>query len=233
MMKRYVMVLALVLVGCSEKAAQTECVIAPPEAISKKYESAQKIGFDLSRLTRIPVDADVENKLSQAVSATFREIPEKQAACQLLGQLLACVKDNAALASKVQVSVDKACFSLEPPPKRIRFNEDFTLGEKDSFVSKHGVTVKVGDIYSLEGRGVLANVGASPEGPVEYLDSYSKGAQISLARNDCDSLLVVVRDIELSWPSSIPREDLLKMGPGAERFITRKVTGSVSGKCEE
>lgn len=117
--------------------------------------------------------------------------------------------------------------------KRIRITEDFTLGEKGSFVSKQGVTVKVEDIFEREGHGVLANIGASAEGVVNYLDSYSKGAQIPLSRKDCDSIFVVIQDIELSWPSAISREDLLKMGPGAAAFITRKVTGTVSGKCEQ
>jgi hypothetical protein len=120
-----------------------------------------------------------------------------------------------------------------PPAKRVNFREEFELSERDTFVSNHGVTVATKFIMVLEGDGLVAELGASAKGPVEWVERVRKGKQIELSRSDCDALAVVVRDIQFNWPKEVTMDQLRKMGPAAEGLVTRKVIGTVSGKCEE
>lgn len=120
-----------------------------------------------------------------------------------------------------------------PPAKKVWFKEVFSLGEQDTFVSDYGVTVSTGSIGDLQGHGLSAWVGASSSGAVSYGDVVYKGKQIELSRQDCDSLMVVIKDIQFTWPKDITPAQLNSLGPAGEGLVSRKVTGFVSGKCEE
>jgi hypothetical protein len=115
----------------------------------------------------------------------------------------------------------------------VSFREEFELGERDTFVSNHGVTVATQFIMIPEGEGLVAEVGASAKGPVQWFNRVRKGKQIELSRSDCDALTVVIKDIQLTWPKELTMDQLDKMGLGAEALITRKVIGAVAGRCEE
>lgn len=123
--------------------------------------------------------------------------------------------------------------STPPPPKKLsNFREEFELGEQDTFVSNHGVTVATNRIYVGE-EGLVADVGASATGSVEWFDTVRRGEQIKLLRADCKTLMVVVRDIQLTKPNELTWELIRQLGPVGEALVTRKVTGTVTGRCEE
>jgi hypothetical protein len=131
-----------------------------------------------------------------------------------------------------------------PAPKKAYFTAEFALGENDTFVAK-GVTVKTGSIGISGGASDLNGAVLMPPGPfadvkadADGSGSFSggrlnPGSSITLHRHDCESLRVIVKDIQLTKPPGTSEEDLSKMGTAAEALVTRKVTGIISGKCEE
>lgn len=119
------------------------------------------------------------------------------------------------------------------PQKRVHFREDFELGEKDTFVSNHGVSVATKYIMSIAGEGIVAQIGVSANGPIKWVDRVRKGKQFELHRSDCDSLMVLIKDIQFTLPKELTMDQLTQMGPVAEALVTRKVIGVVTGKCEE
>ncbi|QPF83350.1 hypothetical protein IC762_27100 [Bradyrhizobium genosp. L] len=118
-----------------------------------------------------------------------------------------------------------------PPAKRVSFAEDFSLGENDAYTSSHGISIRTH--YIMMENGIVAEIGASATGDVELLQKMRRGQQIALHRNDCDWLTVTIKDIDLSPQGGMTFDQLSKMGPAAEMFITRKVVGNITGRCEE
>jgi hypothetical protein len=227
----YVIVALFILSGCKPSAQESGCLIAPPEEISRRFENAQKVGAELSKISKLP-SLELSNTITDTVEETFRAIPDNKAACQMLAQLEACTLqlNKMDALERIHGSVDKACNPPPPPPKRAFFTEDFSLHERDSYISKHGITVQT-QFIAVGGEGFRAQVGASAQGPVEDMPYVGKGAQIPLQRDDCDSLLVTIRDITLSKPPGISEQELRAMGMAAEGLITRTVVGTISGKC--
>ena len=135
-------------------------------------------------------------------------------------------------APSVAVHEPPAIAAAIPPAKRISFSEEFTLGERDTYASPHGVSVRT-QFIMINDQGTVAEIGASAVGPVEWLDTMTRGQQINLTRSDCDRLLVTIRDVQFHPNEGMTFEQLRKMGPMAELLVTRKVIGTIKGHCEE
>jgi len=138
------------------------------------------------------------------------------------------------LFSEIKPGVSPAPAPAPTPAKRTHFSEDFSLGENGTFVSSRGITVRTGEMVfdPAPSAIVISSTGETNENP--YARRVSIGDQIRLSRPDCDSdLLVTIKSIQLILPTQLTMEQIRAMGPGAELVISRKLTGTISGKCEE
>ncbi|WP_298871207.1 hypothetical protein [uncultured Bradyrhizobium sp.] len=78
-----------------------------------------------------------------------------------------------------------------------------------------------------------AQIGASADGPVNSLEEHTSGDQIPLYRQDCDRLIVTIKDTSFEIKGGLTLEQVQKLGPAGGMLVDRKVVGSISGKCEE
>jgi hypothetical protein len=130
-----------------------------------------------------------------------------------------------------------------PAVRRVYFRTRFTLKRDDAFVD-HGVTVRTGGgifgVPEKEGTNLFGPLdqsvlfGANADGPVEAMNVVRGGEEVRLTRKDCDSLVVLVMSVLLLLPTSTTFEDVQKWDPGVQlALVDRRVTGEISGHCEE
>ena len=116
-------------------------------------------------------------------------------------------------------------------PAKKQFSEELTLHEQDSGIS-HGVLVKVGEIGVNDG-GPFATVSASADGGDDDAGMLKKGGILHPFSPHCDGLRVILKDATLENTSQFTWDELRKMGPAAEQFVSRNAKVIVTGRCEE
>jgi hypothetical protein len=80
--------------ACATGSGPNNCAIAPPKNYEGNREAAAKAGADLTALASAPVKADFEASFKETVKQTFQAIPERDVACQMLLQTVACLSEK-------------------------------------------------------------------------------------------------------------------------------------------
>jgi hypothetical protein len=105
------------------KATADPCNVTPPAKTTASPEITGKIAADLSKLSSAPISAGIEGRYKDVVEATFRQIPERSAACEMLLRAYTCTlarKDPGAnqLAAQLISMINPVCDPALPVPAR-------------------------------------------------------------------------------------------------------------------
>jgi len=108
MKRRLLLSMFLVVLVClaASCASKPPCLIAPPHDYHGNMEAAQKVAADLTKLTKMPLDANLESTFKNEIKVSYQDIPDKDVRCQMFLQAITCLaerKDTGAdlLASKL------------------------------------------------------------------------------------------------------------------------------------
>lgn len=87
------------------------CVVDLSADKSKYLETAQRLGADFSKLSKMPFSAGLENQVKSFVADSFQAIPESGVRCAIVAKLQACAisAGNQQLAAGMQDTVLKTC----------------------------------------------------------------------------------------------------------------------------
>ncbi|MDD5336615.1 MAG: hypothetical protein PHS32_23000 [Rhodoferax sp.] len=129
-----------------------------------------------------------------------------------------------------QAIVNVAPPTVTPRP-RGTFSEEFSLQERGVWV-RHGVTIRVRDIGTQEQP--FAILGASADGRVQFGERVLIGSELRLPSQYCDSLVVLIKSITASVPTTPSSDDSQKLPPASQDALPdKKVVGQLSGNCQE
>lgn len=92
-------------------ATPGNCVAELSADKSKYLETAQRLGADFSKLSKMPFSAGLENQVKSVVADSFQAIPESGVRCAIVAKLQACAinSGNQQLAAGMQDTVLKTC----------------------------------------------------------------------------------------------------------------------------
>jgi len=121
-MNRWIIIIPLALfASCTENNPEratnqnhtsSEACVADLSADKSKYfETAQKVGVNFAKLSKLPFSAGLENQVKSVVANSFQEIPEYSVRCAIVAKLQACAINagNHQLAAGMQETVLKTC----------------------------------------------------------------------------------------------------------------------------
>ena len=161
--------------GSSSLKRSAGCQITPPETLESDQETALKVGADLSALTAAPIKADFERTFKEKVTQTYRAIPDKFAACQMLLGTINCVslqpnakeialrltdyltQSNACSSrsilpiATIEVSNEKPCIRESTGNEEVYHCQVYVHNTSDSS-PLHIRHIKVADFQQLEGN---------------------------------------------------------------------------------
>lgn len=124
------MFLGFLICLASSCASKPPCLIAPPHDYHGNKEAAQKVAADLTKLTKMPLDANLESSFKNEIEVSYQDIPDKDVRCQMFLQAIACLserKDTGAdlLASKLMDCLvqEHVCTGDKVEPLKMKLQE--------------------------------------------------------------------------------------------------------------
>lgn len=96
MQKALALVVVVIVAGCQSPVvgtAQDTCSVAPPADVKSNPKAAAEAAADLTKFAKLPLSANFKLELSNTFSATFQKVPDVVAACAMLNQTYACIRD--------------------------------------------------------------------------------------------------------------------------------------------
>lgn len=120
-------------------SASGNCVAEISADKSKYLETAQRLGADFSKLSKMPFSAGIENQVKSVVADSFQAIPESSVRCAIVAKLQACAINagNQQLAAGMQDTVLKTCAAVSKEEKSGTTTPSSPSISSSAFPSRH------------------------------------------------------------------------------------------------
>ena len=95
-MKRIILVSVVLLSACGSMTKNSNsCTVTPPQELKSERSAAVKAAADLAAYAEAPISANAGVDVKEVFQGTFQKVSDQNAACAMLLQTYACIKQAA------------------------------------------------------------------------------------------------------------------------------------------